>query len=231
MKSNSLLLESLCFALGLGYKTKKLEIEKREAILEQERHRLRIARDLHDEMGSTLSSISILSEAALVNLQQDIDRSRFSAIGERARQVMEAMSDIVWSVNPANDTMENVLRRMKEFASEILEAQDISLHFESDEATKNLTLQSEQRKDFYLLFKEAVNNAAKYSGARDVWVTVRTEEKGLMLEVRDNGRGFDMAEVKRGNGLWNMERRAEQLGGIFWLESAEGRGTSVRVKL
>lgn len=225
------LLESLCFALGLGYKTKKLEIEKREAILEQERHRLRIARDLHDEMGSTLSSISILSEAALRNLQQDIDRARFSTIGERTRQVMEAMSDIVWSVNPANDTMGNVLQRMKEFASEILEAQDIRLHFESDEAVKHLTLPMEQRKDFYLLFKEAVNNAAKYSNASDVWVRLQTENSGLTLEVRDNGKGFDPAQVKRGNGLWNMEQRAERMGGVLTLESAIGEGVIVRVKM
>jgi signal transduction histidine kinase len=225
------LLESLCFALGLGYKTKVLEIEKREAVLEQEGHRLRIARDLHDEMGSTLSSISILSEAALRNMQQDIDRARFSTIGERTRQVMEAMSDIVWSVNPANDTMENVLQRMKEFASEILEAQDIRLHFDTDDDVKRLTLPMEQRKDFYLLFKEAVNNAAKYSGASDVWVNVQSENGGLLLEVRDNGRGFDPAQVKRGNGLWNMERRAERMGAKFGLESRAGAGTALRLQV
>ncbi len=224
------LLESLCFALGLGYKTKVLEIEKREAVLEQERHRLRIARDLHDEMGSTLSSISILSEAALRGLQADIDRARFSTIGNRARQMMETMSDIVWSVNPQNDSMENVLQRMKEFAVEILEPQEIALHFEANETVKNLNLPMEQRKDFYLLFKEAVNNAAKYSDASDLWVTVQTDGGGLSLEVRDNGKGFDPAQVKRGNGLWNMERRAERMGGKFELESGVGEGTTVQVK-
>lgn len=225
------LLESLCFALGLGYKTKVLEIEKREAVLEQERHRLRIARDLHDEMGSTLSSISILSEAALRGLQAEIDRARFSTIGNRARQMMETMSDIVWSVNPQNDSMENVLLRMKEFAVEILEPQGIALHFETDEAVKTLNLPMEQRKDFYLLFKEAVNNAAKYSGASDVWVTLRAENGNLALEVRDNGKGFDPAQVKRGNGLWNMERRAERMGAKFVLESKVGEGTVVQVRL
>jgi signal transduction histidine kinase len=199
--------------------------------LEQEKLRLRISRDLHDEMGSTLSSISILSEAALRNLQADIDRARFGAIGERARQVMEAMSDIVWSVNPRNDNMENVLLRMKEFAVEILEPQEIALHFEADEAVKTLNLPMEQRKDFYLLFKEAVNNAAKYSGASDVWVNVQSENGGLLLEVRDNGRGFDPAQVKRGNGLWNMEQRAERMGAKFGLESKAGAGTALLVKL
>ncbi len=199
--------------------------------LQQEKLRLRIARDLHDEMGSTLSSISILSEAALRNLQADIDRSRFSIIGERTRQVMEAMSDIVWSVNPRNDTMENVLQRMKEFAVEILEPQGIALHFEAGEAVKSLNMPMEKRKDFYLLFKEAINNAAKYSGASDVWVSVRTDNNGLQLEVRDNGRGFDPALVKRGNGLWNMQRRAERMGGKFVLESMVGKGTRVEVRV
>ncbi len=197
----------------------------------QEKLRLRIARDLHDEMGSTLSSISILSEAALRNLDQDTDRARFHAIGERTRQVMESMSDIVWSVNPRNDNMEHVLVRMTEFAVEILEPQGIALHFEADETAKTLNIPMEQRKDFYLLFKEAVNNAAKYSGASDVWIQIRAEKNGLRLEVRDNGRGFDPALVKRGNGLWNMQRRAEKIGGRFVVESAVGEGTRVEVRV
>ncbi len=226
-----ILLESLCFALGLGYKTKILEMEKREAILEQERQRIQISSDLHDEMGSTLSSISILSETALRDLQQDMDRVRFGTIGERARQMIEAMSDIVWSVNPQNDTMINVLQRMKEFAVEILEPQGIALHFQAQEAVKALTLTMEHRKDFYLLFKEAVNNAAKYSAASEVWVTVGFKNNQLHLEVRDNGRGFDTSTVKSGNGLWNMRRRVERMSGVFVLESATGAGTSIKVDL
>jgi len=195
----------------------------------QEQLRLRIARDLHDEMGSTLSSISILSEAALRNLQADIDRTRFGIIGDRARQVMDAMSDIVWSVNPGNDFMENVLQRMKEFAVEILESQGIVLHFEVDEAILSQDLSMEKRKNFYLFFKEAINNAAKYSKATDVWVQVWTEKGDFRLEVRDNGCGFNAAQVKLGNGLWNMQQRAERLGGLLSLQSTAGRGTAIAV--
>ncbi len=197
--------------------------------LEQEKLRLRIARDLHDEMGSTLSSISILSEAALRNLQTDIDRARFGTIGDRTRQVMDAMSDIVWSVNPGNDNMENVLQRMKEFAVEILEAREIQVHFEADETVKRLKLPMEKRKDFYLLFKEAINNAAKYSGASHVWVMVRVVQNNLALEVRDNGCGFDPGTVKRGNGLWSMQARAERMGGKLQIISSLSEGTCVRM--
>jgi len=92
-------------------------------------------------------------------------------------------------------------------------------------------LPMEKRKDFYLLFKEAVNNAAKYSAARDVWVTVLYENGSLTLEVRDNGRGFDPAAVKRGNGLWNMQRRAERMGGVWEMQSAVGEGTRMSLAL
>lgn len=199
--------------------------------LKQEKLRLRIARDLHDEMGSTLSSISILSEAALHGLQADIDRTRFSLIGERSRQVMEAMSDIVWSVNPKNDNMEKVLQRMKEFAVEILEAKDITLHFDTRQGLGKLELPMEQRKDFYLLFKEAINNAAKYSQASDVWVTLNEEGGHLALHIRDNGCGFDIQQIKRGNGLWNMQQRAERMGARFDLQSGVGEGTSIKITL
>lgn len=199
--------------------------------LEQEKLRLRIARDLHDEMGSTLSSISILSEAAMRQLQQDIDRARFGIIGIRARQVMESMSDIVWSVNPGNDSMENILQRMRDFSLELFEPQGISLHFHADDAIKTMNLPMELRKDFYLLFKEAVNNAAKYSNAEEVWISVKNINNKLHLEIRDNGRGFDPAAVQRGNGLSNMQRRAERLGGTLHIESAANAGTRVSFEM
>ncbi len=193
----------------------------RQRILVQLREaetRKRIARDLHDDVGSTLSSISILSAAG-----------GQTSLGEKARQAMESMDDVVWSVNPANDSMERILQRMKAFTIELLEPQGISLHFLADEAIKTINLPMELRKDFYLLFKEAANNAAKYSAAADVWVSVTNTNGQLHLEIRDNGLGFDPALVKRGNGLGNMQRRAERLGAELRIESKPGEGTMVRV--
>lgn len=219
---------TLC-GLSLGFVFYAIFRYRERRRLEQEMLRLRIARDLHDEMGSTLSSISILSEAALRHLQADIDRARFGAIGERARQVMEAMADMVWSVNPRNDDMANVLQRMKEFAIEILEPVAINLHFTADPPVSELPLRMEQRKDLYLLYKEALNNAAKYSGARDVWVRLWLEEGRLRMEIHDNGCGFDPATVRHGNGLWNMQRRAEQMKARFSINSTVGEGTRIKV--
>lgn len=182
--------------------------------------RQRIARDLHDDVGSTLSSISILSAAG-----------GQTSLGEKARQAMESMDDVVWSVNPANDSMEQVLQRMKVFAVELFESQGIALQFQVDAADTSLNLPMVQRKDFYLLFKEAANNAAKYSAAAEVWILVSNTNGRLHLEIRDNGRGFDPAHVKRGNGLASMQRRAERLGGTLAIESAKDRGTAIRLTI
>ncbi|NUO00303.1 MAG: tetratricopeptide repeat protein [Saprospiraceae bacterium] len=211
---------SLLLFGGFGYFLYWRNRQQTRAQLREAETRQRIARDLHDDVGSTLSSISILSAA-----------SGQTSLGEKARQAMESMDDVVWSVNPANDSMENVLQRMKEFSVELFESQGIALHFQADEAVKTLNLPMEQRKDFYLLFKEAANNAAKYSGASEVWVLVQSDNGGLRLEVRDNGRGFDPATVKQGNGLWNMQRRAERMGGQLALESRVGEGTRMLLAL
>ncbi len=211
---------SLLLLGSLGY---FLYWRNRQRILVQLREaetRKRIARDLHDDVGSTLSSISILSAT-----------SGQTSLGEKARQAMESMDDVVWSVNPANDSMEQILQRMIGFSVELLEPQGITLHFHADEAAKTMNLPMELRKDFYLLFKEAANNAAKYSNATEVWVSMRNTNGKLHLEIRDNGRGFDPAAVQRGNGLGNMQRRAERLGGRLHIESLPGKGASVRIEI
>jgi signal transduction histidine kinase len=211
------LIEILLFATALGIKIQQDQIQ--HALLRE-----RIARDLHDEMGSTLSSISILSAAALHHQQPETEQAWLSTIGERARDVMESMSDIVWSVNPRNDSMENILERMKIFATELLEARNCRLHFDVEPAVLHLNLSMERRKNFYLIFKEAVNNAAKYAEATEVWVTISNGNHQLRLEIRDNGRGFDLNQVRPGNGQRNMQQRAEQMGGTLTLKSKPGMG-------
>jgi|GEM_PF-3229431 len=217
----SLIAIAIAFILNVIYNYRKMQRLKQESI------RLRIARDLHDEVGSTLSSISILSELALRNMQADIDRVRFSAIGDRAKQVMETMSDIIWSVNPGNDSMEKVIYRMREFAVEILETKGMSLHFEVSEQTLIQSISIEVRKDFYLIFKEAINNVAKYSDAKDVWVLLHIKNNYINLEIRDNGNGFDLSKDTQGNGLRNMQHRASILKGELNIQSQIGVGTTI----
>ncbi len=225
------LVESSFFFFALGYRLKLLYIENTRLIRDSYSDKERIARDLHDEIGSILSSISILSQSASYQLQNETAQERLGVIGARSRQVLDVMSDIVWSVNPINDSMEKLWQHMKEFAIEIFEPLGVTLYFSVGDWTESAQLPTSLRKDFYLLFKEAVNNVAKYSHAREVWVTVLVENGSLTLEVRDNGCGFDPATVKQGNGLWNMQRRAERMGGTLRIESAANAGTRVSFEM
>lgn len=133
--------------------------------LRQEQLRLRIARDLHDEVGSSLSAISILSASALHGVEKDLDAARFGNIGEKARAALDSISDIVWSVNPENDSMDKMLARMSTYAAEMLENAGTELRFEVGEGVESITLPMEKRKDFYLIFKEAIHNCAKRGSA------------------------------------------------------------------
>jgi len=200
--------------------------------LEKEAIRLRIARDLHDEVGSTLSSISILSQSSLRGVEQDLENARLGNIGDKARAALESISDIVWSVNPQNDSMEKVLARMSAYASEMLENVGAELRFEVGPEVEALSLPMEKRKDFYLIFKEAVHNCAKYARAKRVEVALRKEGNALVMSVKDDGVGFEpYAEAKNmgGNGLWNMRSRAAAMGGSLEVTSEPGAGTEVRL--
>ena len=140
---------------------------------------------------------------------------------------MDNMNDIVWSVNPDNDCTDLWLQRMRAFALEILEAKDVLLHF-----TEGLTLQklpTTQRKDLYLIFKEAINNTAKYSNAKNVWVHFQQTGNTIKLTIKDDGKGFQVEAVKMGNGLNNMKQRAERLGGELMLKSFPAQGTEIQL--
>lgn len=193
----------------------------------QEQLRRHIARELHDDIGSTLSSISILTEAAKRRNQGGV--AKLDAIGKKAREALDNIGDIVWSMNTKQVSTEAMLQRMKEFALETLDAQNTIIHFATEDPIQSLTLQPKQRKDFYLIFKEAINNAAKYAQAQHLWVILEKLDKTIGLEIRDDGIGFDMETIKYGNGLRNMQARAERLGGVFTIKSEIGVGTTIHL--
>ncbi len=201
--------------------------------LEKEAIRLRIARDLHDEVGSTLTTISILSESALRNVEADLEKTRLTGIGEKARSALSSMSDIVWAVNPQNDPMEKVVERMTRFASETLENAGISPVFNIEKEVFHLVLPMEKRKDFYLFFKEATTNVAKHSGASKAVFTLKKEGGQLVFELRDDGIGLPETQESSlgGNGLRNMAARAEALGAIFSIKNGASSGILVRLTM
>jgi len=207
---------------------------RREVELQQVRNH--IARDLHDDIGSTLSSINIMSQLALrenarLSNGQGNASTHLNKIAMHSANMMEKMSDIVWSINPKNDSLDQVVMKMKEFAAEILEPKNIDYSFEMADSIMALTLDVEKRKNIFLIFKEAVNNAAKYSEGNKLTVSLSVQHQKLSLSVRDNGKGFNPALGTTGNGLRNMEDRAVAMHGKMIRISEPGKGTDIQLEM
>jgi signal transduction histidine kinase len=193
-----------------------------------EKLRNRVARDLHDDMGSTLSTINILSAMAKTKMNVDAVKTSeyLTKISDNSQRMMEAMDDIVWSIKPSNDSLQRITARMREFATNVLEAKDMALRFEVDEKVCDIKLNMAARRDFFLIFKEAVNNVAKYSKANTVTISVACKNRRLLMKVKDDGVGFATGRAD-GNGLSNMQKRADAMNGSISIISAPGKGTEV----
>ncbi len=207
-------------------------VNRTKRLLEIERVRNTIARDLHDDIGSTVSSINIVSQMALHQDSQNghtIDTLR--KISEQSSAMMERMSDIVWSINPENDSLPRMASRMKEFTAEILEPKNIQYTFNGEQTLNGEVLDVDKRKNIFLIFKEAINNAAKYSGGSEVNISFSQKDHALFLDISDNGKGFDINNIKRGNGLRNMKERAAAINASLEVESHDGAGTHLKVRI
>jgi two-component sensor histidine kinase len=198
-------------------------------LLAVERVRSKVARDLHDDVGSTLSTINILSSMAKTKLLTDPVKSSeyITKITDNSQQMMEAMDDIVWSIKPDNDSMQKIVARMREYASEILEPKNIEIIFNTGERILELKLDMETRRDVFLIFKEAVNNIAKYAHCTKTEINIKYHNQRLIMSIKDNGVGFDVGSADGGNGMGNMQKRAELLNGIIKIKSEPDQGTEV----
>jgi signal transduction histidine kinase len=221
-------LVGLCLVLAvsaLGYNSYRTRQKLKLASL-----RNRIASDLHDEIGSTLSSIAIFSQVA--QQQSKETGPMLQTIEESSRKMLDAMADIVWTINPENDQFEKIILRMRSFAYELLGAKSIDFDFKADQDIARLKLPMDVRKNLYLIFKEATNNMVKYAGADKAVFRLKGEEKNyLTMLIRDNGKGFDAAKESQGNGLRNMRMRAEEIGAKLKVESMPGSGTCIELRL
>lgn len=191
--------------------------------------RNKIASDLHDDVGSTLTSISILSQMA--QLQSQDVKPLLETIGESSRKMLDAMADIVWTITPENDQFEKIIIRMKNFAYEVLGAKKIDFEFVAGDDVANMNLPMDVRKNLYLIFKEATNNMVKYSGADKATFSIKEENKNLIMVIHDNGKGFEVNRSTEGNGLKNMRKRAEEIRAQFLIDSHPGSGTTVHLSV
>ncbi|HEU4390863.1 MAG TPA: two-component regulator propeller domain-containing protein [Blastocatellia bacterium] len=198
-------------------------------LLEVERVRTRIASDLHDDIGANLTRIAILSEVAHSQFgdQHTTVDSPLSSIARISRESVASMSDIIWAINPKRDTLFDVTQRMRKHATEVFAGRNIEFEFRAPDSEDALKLGADIRRDLFLIFKEAVSNAARHAACSNVQIELRIEHSRLVLEMEDNGRGFDTEAPSEGNGLVSMKRRAASLGGEFELESIEGKGTRI----
>jgi len=194
----------------------------------EESLRQQIARDLHDNIGSTLSSINILSKLAVYNKGNDEYLSRqMLHINEQTKEMIDSLDDMVWAINPLNDNMASIISKMKEWASEFCEAANIELVFDTEASLLQQPLDIEKRKTIFLIFKEAVNNAVKYSNCTTLQTKFKKIGNQFSMQICDNGIGFNTSKESNRNGLKNMQERAESLKGKLIVESVTGKGTCV----
>ena len=217
-------------ALMVIQRVRKKQQQKRRAALEA--MRTSIASDLHDDIGSTLSSIQIVSSLAIVESTDNPQLHKWvSQISELSGKVSDGIREIVWSINPAHDKLGAIIELMRKIAADVLGPSEILFRLEQRIKNPDQILTPRQRKDLLMIYKEALNNARKYSETRQVDITVQQEGGLLNLEITDYGKGFDLEAVLKGSGLDNMKRRALDMKATWEIQSQIGIGTKIRLSL
>ncbi len=211
-----------------------------KSLLAIEKIRMRIAADLHDEIGSGLTRIAILSENALSeektdeNLPEDISgkysrNKSIERVGKISRSLVDSMMDVIWSIDPKYDSLEDFIFNFRTYANEVCEAKNIKLLIKTKNVD-NVKVNSQIKRNLQLVSKEALNNALKYSGCTFINYSLEVKGKEIILLIEDNGTGFDIGTIKLGHGIFNMEKHAKDLSGAFICEPLSGSGTKVGMR-
>jgi signal transduction histidine kinase/ligand-binding sensor domain-containing protein len=208
-------------------------------LLEIEKIRSRIAADLHDDIGSGLTRIALLSD--MIRRQSGTQRPEedtaysvptlTAKVGDISRELVDAMSDVVWSIDPKNSSMERLIQRVRTFAVEVCEAKDITLSFSVQEGVERSKVGSDSIRAVLLVAKEALTNIVRHANARNAGVSLTAEQDGLIIRITDDGKGFAVEELTRMNGLTNMRLRVEKLGGVFTMQAVKGAGTTILARI
>lgn len=210
-----------------------LDKQRTQKIRATESIRTRIATSLTEDMSNSLSSINISSELAKNKVDSDKERTKdyIGQISETSNRMVQAMYDMVWSIDPKNDTMQNTIERMKSFAIEIEGLHNIDIVFDIDKAASDLDLDMAHRYELLSIFKEAVNNVARHSAARHVQVSLRFKNSRFFMMIEDDGKGFDVNKAALGRGMNDMRRRAADIKASFYIESEINTGTIVKLEM
>jgi ligand-binding sensor domain-containing protein/signal transduction histidine kinase len=208
---------------------RQLESLRQQEALEKER--ARIARDLHDQLGANLTQVALLSEMAEADkeLPEEVE-AHAKQISQTARETTHALDEIVWTVNPSNDTLDGLINYVCKYAQEYLAMADLRYRLEVPSQLPNTPISPELRHNVFLAAKESVNNVVKHSRATSAWLRLHLEPHQFTLEIEDNGRGIAPADEKKGrSGLRNMRKRMEDIGGKFEMTAGAEGGAKVRL--
>jgi signal transduction histidine kinase len=248
------LIDIIIFSSAFGYRIKQIALEKNQLLkaeldnqLAMSHMRSNIASNLHDDVGSTLSSISIYSEAvknSILSKDENKALSMLKILGTEARETISNMSDIVWAINPRNDSIDRLIARMNAYAADVCKAKGTELVMDIQHLNALKECSMAFRNNLFLIFKECVNNSLKYSAASKIIIRVTLQNEKPVLIFEDNGRGFEyqdepiedyasdsLHDLKGGNGIPNMKARAHEIGAKLLIRSSIGEGTSLRLEL
>jgi ligand-binding sensor domain-containing protein/two-component sensor histidine kinase len=203
---------------GILYWLYRIKVKR---ILELERLRIKIASDLHDDIGSALTRISLESELLKSNADSEERKNAIQSIGTMSRDIITSMSDVVWSIDSRNDSVEDLINRMKDFAFQIFSPKNVQVFFETNNLNLQKKLKVDIRQNIYLIFKEAVNNAAKYSDSDNIKVILKNDDGKFIMIINDPGTTFSEQKLT-GHGLRNMQMRAERIRGKIEFVKEDG---------
>ena len=215
--------------LGILYWIDRGRVRK---LLALQQVRSQIADNLHEDVNTTLGNINLLSELARIKVDKDIDKSKefIDQINEKSKRMIEAMDDMLWSIQPENDSMQKTLDRMNQHAQGLQFTHGFKLQMLIDDQVKSLKLDMNIRHEIFLIYKEAIGNVARHSGARNVVVNIDIDRSSLWMKIQDDGHGFSVAAVERSRGIKEMRKRAKHLKGDLDIQS-DRLGSSILLKV
>ncbi len=209
----------------------ELTLKSQQDILED---RLRISRDLHDEIGATLSGINMYSHMTKSDIEKGDVLSAGNAVNiiqASSEEMVNKLNDIIWFIKPQNETTDAVMEKLKLYAAEMTAVKNIVLQFSADEEAKKCNFSLDTRKNIYLICKEAVNNSVKYSDASQIHLKFEADNKTFAAYIQDNGKGYNLETVKKGNGLDNMYNRAALINAELIINAAPEKGCLIKLNI
>ncbi|RYD91543.1 MAG: tetratricopeptide repeat protein, partial [Sphingobacteriales bacterium] len=220
----------------LFYHKQRIKQQRRQqrAIIETEdKERTRIAKDIHDDIGSGLSKITLIAGIAAQRLQTGrVIQNEIRNITQISKDLIDNMRDLIWILNPENATLDNLVARIREYCTDYVEGLTVQTEFDIQDEVPQIKIPQQAQRNVFLTIKEALHNCIKHANCDKIFISLIYKDDRLSIRINDTGKGFDMEELKRhGNGLRNMQQRMQSIGGDFKISSVMGGGTLVETSI